>query len=109
MQAARADPSLAPVRGSGWPTRRVPRWALAAGAVLLAIAVAVGLWHRPTTGQRAADLHTFLHQLNDDIQSCSGGVRESLFVLRQIDAGASQDRRNAVDVANNAAEKWFPA
>src|SRR5262245_45261359 len=109
MQAARIDPPLAPVRSSGWRTRRVPRWALAAGAVLLAIAVAVGLWHRPTTGQRAADLRTFLHQLNDDIQSCSGGVRESLFVLRQIDAGASQDRRTAVDVANTAAANCSPA
>src|SRR5215471_21526811 len=102
MQAARTDPPLTPVRGSGWPTRRVPRWALAAGAVLLAIAVAVGLWHRPTAGQRASDLRTFLHQLNADIQSCSGGVRESLFVLRQIDTGASHDLATALRVARTA-------
>jgi hypothetical protein len=109
MQAARTDPPLAPVRSSGWPTRRVPRWALAAGAVLLVIAVAVGLWHRPTAGQRATDLRTFLHQLNADIQSCSGGVRESLFVLRQIDAGATQDKKTAINVANTAAANCSPA
>ncbi|HKR72046.1 MAG TPA: hypothetical protein VJT16_24655, partial [Streptosporangiaceae bacterium] len=89
--------------------RRVPRWALAAGAVLLVIAVAVGLWHRPTAGQRATDLRTFLHQLNADIQSCSGGVRESLFVLRQIDAGATQDKKTAINVANTAAANCSPA
>jgi hypothetical protein len=87
----------------------VPRWALAAGAVLLAIAVAVGLSHRPTNGQRAADLRGFLSQLNADVQSCSGGVRESLFVLRQIDAGVSQDSKTALSVANTAAANCSPA
>lgn len=109
MQAAKTDPPFVPVRNSGWPTRRVPRWAFGAGAVLLVIAVAVGLSHRPTTGQRAADLRTFLHQLNSDVQSCSGGVRESLFVLRKIDAGTSQDRKTALTVANTAAVNCSPA
>src|SRR6266581_6835012 len=99
MQAAKTDPPFVPVRGSGWPTRRVPRWGLAVAAVLLAIAVAVGLSHRPTSGQRAADLRGFLHQLNADVESCSGGVRESLFVLRQIETGASRDLATALSVA----------
>ena len=109
MQTAKTDPPFIPVRASGWPGRRVPRWAFAAVAVLLAIAVAVGLSHRPTTGQRGADLRTFLHQLNADVQSCSGGVRESLFVLRAIDSGASQDRQTALTVANTAAANCSPA
>ena len=109
MQTARTDPPFIPVRTSGWPTRRVPRWGLAAAAVLLVIAVAVGLSHRPTSGQRGADLRSFLHELNADVQSCSGGVRESLFVLRAIDAGASHDRRTALNVANTAAANCSPA
>jgi hypothetical protein len=109
MQAAKTDAPFVAARTSGWPTRRVPRWVIAAGAVLLAIAVAVGLSHRPTAGQRAADLRSFLHQLNADVQSCSGGVRESLFVLRQIDAGASQDKATALSVANTAAANCSPA
>jgi hypothetical protein len=109
MQAARTDAPIDASRTSGWPTRRVPRWAMAAGAVLLAIAVAVGLSHRPTTGQRASDLRSFLRQLNADVQSCSGGVRESLFVLSQIDAGASQDKATALSVANTAAANCSPA
>jgi hypothetical protein len=109
MQAAKTDPPYVPVRSNGWPTRRVPRWGLAAAAVLLAVAVAVGLSHRPTAGQRAADLRTFLHQLNADVESCSGGVRESLFVLRQIDSGASHDTQTALSVANTAAANCSPA
>jgi hypothetical protein len=109
MQVAKTDPPYVPIRTSGWPARRAPRWAIAAGAVLLAIAVVVGLSHRPTAGQRAADLRGFLHQLNADVESCSGGVRESEFVLRQIDSGASSDVATAITVANTAAANCSPA
>jgi|GEM_PF-5311477 len=33
MQTTRTDPPYVPLRQSGWPTRRAPRWALGAGAV----------------------------------------------------------------------------
>src|SRR5258708_30824175 len=109
MQAAKTDPPFVPIRAGGWPSRRVPRWVLAAVAVLLAAAIAVGLSHRPTSGQRAADLRTFLSQLNADVESCSGGVRESLFVLHQIDSGASRDMKTALNVARTAAANCSPA
>ena len=109
MQTTRTDPPYVPLRQSGWPARRAPRWALGAGAVLLAAAVAVGLSHRPTSGQRAADLRGLLRQLNADIESCSGGVRESLLVLHTIDTGTSGDVRTAVTVANTASANCSPA
>ena len=77
--------------------------------MLLAVAVAVGLSHRPSAGQRAADLRSFLHQLTTEVESCSGGVRESLFVLRQIDTGASQDVPTALRVARTAGANCSPA
>src|SRR5215469_4397815 len=104
-----APPAYVPIRMSSWPTRRLPRWAIAVGAVLLAVAVAVALSHRPTAGQRAADLRSFLHELTVDVESCSGGVRESLFVLRQIDTGASHDVPTALSVARTAAANCSPA
>jgi hypothetical protein len=109
MQAAKTNPPFVPVRSGGWPTRRAPRWVVGVGAVLLAVAVAVGLSHRPTSGQRAADLRSFLRQLTADVESCSGGVRESLYVLRQIDSGASHDVKTALNVANTAAANCSPA
>ena len=109
MQSTRTDPPYIPIRSTGWPSRRSPKWVFAAGAVLLAIGIAVGLAHRPTPGQRATDLHAFLHQVNADIESCSGGVRESLYVLRQVDRGASQDVKTALNVARTAAANCSPA
>ncbi len=109
MQAAKTDPPFVPVRSGGWPTRRAPRWVVGVGAVLLAVAIAVGLSHRPTSGQRAADLRSFLRQLTADVESCSGGVRESLYVLREIDSGASHDVKTALNVANTAAANCSPA
>ncbi|MGI9009167.1 MAG: hypothetical protein ACR2FU_23770 [Streptosporangiaceae bacterium] len=109
MQTTRTDPPYIPIRSGGWPSRRSPKWVFAAAVVLLAIGIGVALVHRPTAGQRAADLHGFLHQLNTDVESCSGGVRESLYALRQIDSGASQDIKTATKVATTAAANCSPA
>jgi hypothetical protein len=109
VQANRTDPPYIPIRPGGWPSRRAPKWVLATGAVLLAIGIAVGLAHRPTAGQRADDLRGFLHQLTADVESCSGGVRESLYVLRQIDSGANHDVKTALGVARVAAANCSPA
>jgi hypothetical protein len=109
LQTAKTDPPLIPIRSSRWPTRRTPGWVVAVGAILLMVAVAVGFAHRPTNGQRAADLRSFLHQLNADVESCSGGVRESLLVLRKIDSGASRDVKTALKVARIAAANCSPA
>lgn len=37
-----------PGRANGWPVHRTPRWAVPAVVVLVGIAVAVGLAHRPS-------------------------------------------------------------
>jgi len=102
-------PPYIPIRTAAWPSRRAPRWALAAGALLLAIGVAVGLAHRPTPGQRASDLRGFMASLNFDVESCAGGVRESLYVLHAIDTGASHDVATALNVANVGAANCSPA
>src|ERR1700685_1378958 len=109
MQTARTDPPYIPVRNHGWPGRRAPRWAIGAGAVLVAVAVAVGISHHPTTGQRGTDLRGFLSQVTFDIQSCSGGVRDSLLVLHKIDTGASHDLSTAINVAGTGAQNCAPA
>src|SRR5215472_12575406 len=96
-------PPHIPLRHRGWPARRAPIWAVAAGVGLLAIGVAVALPHHPTVGQRAADLRSFLATLNSDVQSCAGGVRESQYVLRAISTGASHDAATAIRVATYGA------
>ncbi len=105
----RTEPPYVPLRHSRWPVHRTPRWLYLAGALILAGAVVVGLAVHPSRSQRAADMNGFLTDMTTDIQSCSGGVRESLQVMRAIQTGASKDLATAVHVASYAATNCSPA
>ena len=109
MQSATTDPPFVPIRRSGWPTRRSPRWLIAAAVVLVLIGVAVGLSHRPTNAERAADLRSLLSTLNTDIESCSGGVGDALRVMNAIQDGASHDVTTAINLAADGAANCSPA
>jgi hypothetical protein len=104
-----AEPPFVPLRHSRWPTRKSPRWAIPAGVAVLACAVLVGVAVQPSQAQRATDMNGFLHDVTADIQSCAGGVRESLTVLHAIDAGTSHDRATAIGVASYGAQNCSPA
>jgi hypothetical protein len=95
-------------RPTGWPVLRTPRWMLAAAAVLAAGLVLVAIPHRPSAGQRAADLRGVVNDLNYDIESCAGGVTDSLTALRAIESGTSRDVTTAVTIANTAAANCSP-
>ncbi len=104
----RASPS-APSTKSAWPTSRAPGWLIAAIAAVLAGAVLVALAHRPTTGQRAADLHGVIQTLTTGIESCAGGVRDSLTALTAVQAGTSHDVATAISIARDGATNCSPA
>jgi hypothetical protein len=103
------SPERLPLRRSGWPALRTPRWLFAAAAVLVAGLVIAAIPHRPSTSQRVADLRGFVHDVNTDIQSCAGGVRDSLTALRAIQSGASHDVKTAVGIATYGASNCSPA
>jgi len=105
----RNDPPSVPLRHGGWPVRKTPRWLFVAGAIVLAGVVAVGLVHHPSRSERAADMNAFLHDMTTDIQSCAGGVGESLLVLRQTESGASHDVQTAIHIASYGATNCSPA
>ena len=96
-------------RASGWPVLRTPRWMLAGGLVLVAGLTLAAIPHHPSTAQRAADLRAMVHDLNTDIESCAGGVTDSITALRAIQAGDSQDVATAVKIARQAADNCDPA
>jgi len=105
----RTEPPFVPIRHTAWPSRRTPRWVLLAVAVLAVAAVAVGLAHKPAQQQRAADLRGFIVEVNTDIQSCAGGVRDVLQALDAVSTGASHDRGTAEAIANTGAANCQPA
>jgi hypothetical protein len=100
------------VRPTGWPVRRTPRWVLLALAGLLVIAVAVALVHKPTQAQRASDMNGVLQQMSADMESCAGGVSESLTAMRQVQAEhprSSADVSDAISLAQQGAANCSPA
>jgi hypothetical protein len=94
---------------SGWPVRRMPKWWFAVAAVLVIAAVAVGLAHHPTNGERASDLNGVVQTINTDMESCAAGVRESLQALHLVQAGATGQLANAESVASQGAANCMPA
>ena len=92
-----------PVRPTGWATRRSPRLFWVAGAVVLVITVALALVHRPSQPERASDLRGFLQDMNTAIESCAGGVSESLAAMQGIESGASHDVADGAQVATDGA------
>jgi hypothetical protein len=100
------------VRATGWPVRRTPRWIYLAGAGLLVIGIAVALVHRPSQAERASDMHGLLRQASADIESCAGGLSESLTAMRQVQAEhprSSSDLRDAIIIAQQGAANCSPA
>src|ERR1700749_996587 len=96
-------------RPSGWPVLRTPPWMLAAGAVLVAGLALAAVPHRPSPAERAAALGGMGHDLNTDIESCAGGVSDSMTALRAVQSGASRDVPIAVKIATLAAANCSPA
>jgi hypothetical protein len=105
----RADPPYVPIRHTAWPVRRTPRWLFAAGLAIVVAGVLVGLAVHPSKSQRAADMNGFLTDMTTDIQSCAGGVRDSLTAMRAIEAGASHDVGTAIGIATYGSGNCSPA
>jgi hypothetical protein len=102
-----ADPPYVPIPRTGWATHRTPRWVLLALAVVLVGTVLVALVHKPSQAERASDLRGFLSDMNTDIESCAGGVSESLTALRQ--AGSASEVQDTISIANQGASNCEPA
>ena len=105
----RTDPPYVPIRHTAWPVRRTPRWWFAAGLAIVVVGVLVGIAVHPSKSQRATDLNGFLADMRTGIQSCAGGVRESLTALRSIEAGTEHDVGMAIHIATYGSGNCSPA
>jgi hypothetical protein len=90
----------------------MPRWIYLAGAGLLAVAVLVALVHKPSKSEQATDLRGFLTDVTTDIESCAGGVGESLTALHEVQSGKARtaaDVSDGIQVAKYGASNCSPA
>jgi hypothetical protein len=98
-----------PLRQSRWPVPRTPKWLLLVIAGIVAGVALVALVHTPSKAERAADLDGFLKAMQADIESCAGGVSESLYALHAVTSGASHDMTTAIGIATYGASNCSPA
>jgi hypothetical protein len=82
---------------------------LAGAVVLVAGLTLAAIPHHPSSSQRATDLRGVVQEMNTDIESCAGGVSESLTALRAIQGGTSHDVKTAVSIATFGAANCSPA
>jgi hypothetical protein len=110
--STRTDPPYVPIRTNRWaPHQKTPRWLLLAGALIVVGIVLVALVHKPSHTQQAGDLKGFLSDVNTGIESCSGGVGESLNALRLVNAGANSAKniQDTIKIARYGAYNCSPA
>jgi hypothetical protein len=82
---------------------------LAGAVVLVAGLTLAAIPHHPSTSERVTDLRGVVQEMNTDIESCAGGVSESLTALREIQSGASHDVKTAISIATLGAANCSPA
>ena len=107
-----SDPApYVPIRRSGWPGRQIPIWVwLVAAAVVVGGVVLVSLSTKPSHAQQAADLNSYMHDMNASVESCAGGVTESQQALSQVQAsGYTANVKTAITLVTYNAANCEPA
>jgi hypothetical protein len=103
------EPPFVPLRRSGWATRRTPMWVFAALIVLAAGGVLVSLSVKPSQSQRASDLNGYFSDVNAGIESCAGGMRDSLTALNSVEGGDKANSSAAAGILAYDAQNCSPA
>jgi len=102
-------PPYIPIRHSGWPVRRTPMWVLLALVLLAGAAVLVSLSHKPSHAQQAADLNSYMKDMNAAVESCAGGVAESQQALDAIESGSQASGKTILGMVSYNAANCSPA
>jgi hypothetical protein len=84
-------------------------WVFAVLLVLAAGVVLVSLSHHPSQAQRAGDLTGYFKDVNAGIESCAGGLGDSIAALNKVQAGDKADLPTAVSIITLGAQNCAPA
>lgn len=91
-----------------WVTRHRRVSAAGAIAVVVGLAAAVDWPHQAGAGDLRADFASYATQVNDDLQSCSLEVEQTISAYNQITAGVSNKRETAAGIASQTALDCTP-
>lgn len=104
----KTEPPFVPLRHTGWATRRTPLWVFAAVIALAAGVLIVSLSHKPSQAQRASDLTGYFHDVDAGIESCAGGVRDSITAMDKVEAGDKADLSAAIGIISYNGQNCVP-
>ena len=105
----KTEPPFVPLRHTGWATRRTPLWVFAAIIALIGGVVVVSLSHKPSTAERASDLSGYFTDVNAGIESCAGGMRDSMTAFNKVQSGDKADLPAALRILAYSAQNCSPA
>jgi hypothetical protein len=104
----KTEPPFVPLRHTGWASHRTPLWVFAAIIALAAGVVIVSLTHKPSQAERASDLAGYFSDVNGGIESCSGGARDSITALHNVEAGDKANYSTALSILAYNAQNCSP-
>ena len=105
----KTEPPFVPLRHTGWATRRTPLWVFAAIIALIGGVVVVSLSHKPSTAERTGDLSGYFTDVNAGIESCAGGMRDSMTAFNKVQSGDKADLPAALRILAYSAQNCSPA
>ena len=85
------EPPFAPLRHSGWATKRTPLWLFCALAVLAVAGFLVALSVRPSQSERATALRGYFGDVTTGVGSCAAGLRDSMTSYQAVTRGAAEE------------------
>jgi hypothetical protein len=92
------EPPFAPLRRSGWATRRTPLWVFGAIAVLVIAGFLVTLSVRPSQSQQASDLRGYFGDVSTGVGSCAAALRDSMTSYQAVVGGDSAELGTAKSI-----------
>jgi hypothetical protein len=104
----KTEPPFVPLRHTGWASKRTPLWVFGAIIALAVGVVLVSLTHKPSQAERASDLAGYFSDVNAGIESCAGGMRDSVTALRNVEAGDKANYSTAVGILTYNAQNCSP-
>jgi hypothetical protein len=97
------EPPVAPLRHSGWATRRTPLWVFGALALVVAGGFLVALSVRPSPSQQAGDLRGYFGDVTTGVGSCAAALRDSMTSYQAVAGGDTAELATARSIVGYGA------
>jgi hypothetical protein len=97
------EPPFAPLRRSGWATKRTPLWIFGALALLVIAGFLVALSVRPSQSQQAGDLRGYFGDVSTGVGSCAAALRDSMTSYQAVVGGDTAELGTARSIVGYGA------